>query len=255
MPAQHWFIKNCRLFDRLSDEQCVRIERGARTRRFPKSAAIYLPSDALDGVFLLIEGRIKLGSTTPDGKQAILAFIEPGELFGELALVEDGNREERAEAMIASEVLLLNGTAVRSVLAESAELALGVTKLIGLRRRRVERRLRSLLYRSNRDRLVHLLVDLCEQYGTPTPEGLLLSLHLSHQELASIIGATRETVTALLGELQLEGYIRVRRQTLVVRDRKKLEKLLAEDRLAPPSEPHRPASASRLPADPAREGR
>ena len=86
---------------------------------------------------------------------------------------------------------------------------------MGLSRRRVERRLKSLLFRSNRERLVHLLFDLAEKYGRYTKEGgISLGIHLSHQELASIIGSTRETVTLVLGELQAEGAISISRREL-----------------------------------------
>jgi CRP-like cAMP-binding protein len=88
---------------------------------------------------------------------------------------------------------------------------------MGLSRRRVERRLKSLLFRSNRERLVHLLFDLAEKYGRYTREGgISLGIHLSHQELASIIGSTRETVTLVLGELQAEGLITVIRREIVL---------------------------------------
>ncbi|MCI0332753.1 MAG: Crp/Fnr family transcriptional regulator [Planctomycetes bacterium] len=221
--ADHvWYIKNCRLFERLTAEQFARLEQRARVRRFSKGTPIYLPSDAGNGVFLLAEGRVKLCSITPDGKQAILAFIEPGELFGELALLEESEREEHAESMVASTLVLLPGDALAQLMNESPHVALGVTKLIGLRRKRIERRLKSLLFRSNRDRIIHLLLDLAGQYGQQSEDGILLSIRLSHQELASVIGATRETVTTLLGNLQLERLIKVARQRLVIRDLKRL---------------------------------
>lgn len=231
MAQQLWYVRNCSLFQRLSTEQLGGLERRAHVRSFPKNSAVYRPSDSADGVFLLAEGRIRLCSSTPDGKQAILAFIEPGELFGELALIESGGREERAEAAVDSIVVLLPGDELRRLMEGSAELTLGITKLIWFRRIRVERRLRSLLFRSNRDRLAHLLLELVEQYGRKTNEGVLLDLKLSHQELASIIGATRETVTALLGEMQLEGLLKVSRQRIVVRD---LRRLAAQQDVASP---------------------
>lgn len=97
--------------------------------------------------------------------------------------------------------------------------------MIGWRRRRIERRLKGLLFRSNRKRLIHLLLELAEDYGRGVPEGVLITLGLSHQELAAVIGATRETVTVLLGELQLEGFLSVKRRKLVV---KALERLAQE---------------------------
>lgn len=213
-----WYIKHCRLFETLTPDQLARLERRARMRQFPKNAAVYLPMEAADGVLLLAEGRIKLCSLTADGKEAILAFIEAGELFGELSLVGETVRDERAETVAPSTVVLLPRDELEGLIAESPLLSLGVTKLIGWRRRRIERRLKTLLFRSNRERVIHLLLDMAEQYGQSTPEGVLLAVKLSHQELASIIGATRETVTVLLGELQLEGILKVARQRLVIRD-------------------------------------
>jgi len=221
-----WYVRDCSLFQRLSEDQLRRLERRARMRDFPRNSSIYLPSDETDGAFLLGRGRVRICSNTADGKQAILAFIDPGELFGELSLVQGGEREERAEAAVNSTVILLPGEELRQLMEESATLSLGVTKLIGLRRRRVERRLKNLLFRSNRDRIGHLLMELTEQYGKVVDEGVLLNIKLSHQELASIIGVTRETVTKLLGEMQSEGLLKVSRQRLVIRNLRRLAVIL-----------------------------
>jgi len=217
-----WHIRNCSLFQRLSDSQLQTLEQKSRSRKFPKGSSIYLPTDPAEGAFLLAEGRIRIGSTTPDGKQSILAFVEPGELFGELALIESGQREERAEATTQATVIVIPGQLLRELMEQSAPLTLGVTKLIGLRRKRIERRLRSLLFRNNRDRLTHLLLELADQYGNATTEGIELNIRLSHQDLASVIGATRETVTTLLGEMQREGLLKIRRQRLLIHDLRKL---------------------------------
>ncbi len=222
MAQTFWHVRNCSLFQRLSDEELEKLEQNSRIRKFPKGSSLYLPSEEADGTFLLAEGRVRICSTTPEGKLTILAFVEPGEIFGELALVDSGPREERAEAVLNSVVVLIPNDQLRALMEHSPSLTLGVTKLIGLRRKRVERRLRSLLFRSNRDRLTHLLVELTEQYGNPTAEGIELSIRLSHQDLASIIGATRETVTTLLGEMQTEGLLRIRRQRLLILDLKKI---------------------------------
>ena len=183
------------------------------------AALVYVPSDLGDCVLLLISGRVKIFHNTQDGKQAVLAIIDPGELFGELAIatLDEGQRDEYAETMEASTIVLIPADDIRRLAAESSGLSLGITKLMGLSRRRVERRLKSLLFRSNRERLVHLLFDLAEKYGRYTRDGgISLGIHLSHQELASIIGSTRETVTLVLGELQAEGSITVIRREIVL---------------------------------------
>ena len=222
MTQMFWHVRNCSLFQHLSESQWAALEQRARVRSFAKGTAIYLPSDVANAAYLLAEGRIRICCTTPEGKQSILALVEAGELFGELALVESAPREERAETVSKSTVVMLPGDQLRQLMAECPGLALGVTKLMGLRRKRVERRLRSLLFRSNRERLTQLLIDLAEQYGVATTAGIELAIKLSHQDLASIIGATRETVTTVLGELQHEGLLRIERQKLTLLDLRRL---------------------------------
>jgi len=227
-----WHVGNCSLFQQLSAAQLLQLEQKSRSRTFRKGAAVYLPSDQADSVFLLAEGRIRLCSITPDGKQAIMGFVEPGEVFGELALFQATNHEERAEAATDSTVVLLSGELLRQCMENSPQLAIGVTKLIGLRRARIERRLRSLLFRSNRDRLIQLLLELAEQYGQKHTLGIFIGISLTQQDLASIIGATRESVTMILGDLKSEGLIQVARQKIFILD---IASLAAVVQTQPPS--------------------
>ncbi|MCC7423555.1 MAG: Crp/Fnr family transcriptional regulator [Planctomycetaceae bacterium] len=222
MSQEIWYVRNCSLFQRLDEATLRRLEQHALIRQYAKNAPIYMPTDASDGAFLLAAGRVRICSITPDGKQAILALINPGELFGELAVIHPGRREEQAEAAVNSTVVWLAGDVLRGLMEHSTDVSLGITKLIGLRRQRIERRLRNLLFRSNHDRLGHLLLELVEQYGRETDDGVLLDVKLSHQELSAIIGVTRETVTHVLGEMQKSGVVRVSRQSIVILDLKGL---------------------------------
>ncbi len=217
MQEKYWFLKNCRLFERLEPTQLDWLETRSRLRRFAKNSMIYLPADQADGVLLLAEGRVKISSLTAEGKQSILTFIEPGEVFGELALFQKGDREEFAEATEDSAIVLIPADSMRKVAEESPHLAMGVTRMVGLRRRRVERRLRYLLFHSNRERLVNLLLELAEDFGTQQADGsVTLRIKLSHQDLASIIGSTRESVTVILGQLQAEGYLQLGRRKITL---------------------------------------
>src|SRR5690606_8994489 len=99
MGEKYWYLKNCELFEQLTAEQIAQLESHAKARTFARRSLIYLPSDASDSVLLLTSGRVKIYYVTPEGKQALLALIDPGELFGEVAILADGRREEFAEAM------------------------------------------------------------------------------------------------------------------------------------------------------------
>jgi len=231
MQDKFWYLKNCDLFERLTPEQSARLESRSRTRIFEKRGLVYLSSDHADSVLLLASGRVKLYHITSEGKQAVLAIIDPGEFFGELAILDSGPREEFAEAMERSTVIRIPGDEIRQLMDEQPRVSLEVSRLMGLRRRRVERRLKSLLFRSNRERLVYLLIELAERYGRRTNDGVVIGIKLSHQELANIIGSTRETVTVLLGNMQNEGALQIKRRQIIL---KEMERLAQSVEIPPP---------------------
>jgi CRP-like cAMP-binding protein len=220
------------------------LEGRSKSRDFKRGTLIYVPSDLGDCVLVLASGRVKIFHNTQDGKQAVLALIDPGELFGELALIEPTQRDEYAEAMEHSTVVVIPTEEIQRLIDEHPRLSIGLNKLLGLRVQRFNRRLKSLLFRSNRERVVHLLFDLADKYGKYLQDGsLAIGIRLSHQELASIIGSTRETVTLVLGELQEEGAITVSRKEIILHE---VGKLAAEVEVPVPS-PKRNKDLWRLP--------
>ena len=114
--------------------------------------------------------------------------------------------------------MLLPREVVGRMMVEHPSVSMRLTALFGLRLKRIERRLKSLLFRSSRERLMHLLLELGERYGRPTEDGILITRKFSHQDMASIIGATRETVTITLGELQDEGVLQIDRRRITLKD-------------------------------------
>ncbi len=223
---QHWYLKNCGLLERLPQPVVRQLETGSRYRRFESGEVIYLPLDRADAVLVVVSGRVKLCHITPDGKQSILALIEPGEVFGELCLFDTTDREEHAVAMLPTALVLIPQELMYQLMSRQADLALGITRLLGLRRLRIERRLKSLLFRSSRDRLLQLLVELATDYGINTKLGVEIRIGLSHQDLASIIGSTRETVTTTLGELQEQELVTLGRRRITIRAIERLANLI-----------------------------
>lgn len=237
MKGALWYLKRCGLFEGLTPAQAERLNRGARVRRFPRRALVYSPTEPGQSVLVVAEGRIKIKDLTADGKETILAFIEEGEVFGELALLDGEARQEYAEAAEDSQILMMPRDDVLWLMAARPDVALSVTKLIGLRRRRIENRLRNLLFLSGRERTVRILLELLASHGERTGNRGLIRLPLSHQDLASLVGLTRETVTVVLGQLQAEGLIEVRRRQVAVVD----YQCLAGARDGRPAAPRSPA--------------
>jgi CRP-like cAMP-binding protein len=166
---------------------------------------------------VLLEGRVKIQSTSPDGKETILGFIEAGEIFGELTLLDpERPYGDFAETTTTCLVAAISRDAFLHALSQSPETTFRLTKLVGLRRLRIENRVKGMLFRSSRDRVLLVLEELAEQYGQRNGRGTQIGLKLSHQDLASLAGVTRETVTLSLGELQRSRLVHVDKRTITL---------------------------------------
>ncbi len=242
MAENYWHIKSCELFRQVSEEDLAWLEARSTTKTFKRGESVFAPNDSSDGILLVASGRVKMCHQTPEGKLSILGFVDPGEIFGELALLDNSDRSQMAQAAEKTSLILIPRNELLSIVQKYPSIVLGVTKLIGLRRQRVERRLRNLLFRSNRDRLIHLLLELSEKYGQRQPDGVHLRIRLSHQEMASIIGSTRETVTVVLGQLQAENLLSVARRRITLLSLERLAKEVSEPvpklKPVPPPIPH-----------------
>lgn len=228
MAECFWYMKQCNLFSHVAPEDIAWLEGHSRMRKLKRGEPIYLPSQSADGVVLVASGRVKICHSTPEGKQSIIDFIDAGEIFGELALLDSQHRDEYAETAEKTTLVMIPKREMQALIRKYPRIVLGVTKLIGLRRQKVERRLRNLLFRSNRERVIHLLMELAEKYGETTSEGIGLKIRLSHQEMAGVIGSTRETVTVVLGQLQNESLLTIARRKIIIKDLPKLAKEVNE---------------------------
>ncbi|GIW92102.1 MAG: hypothetical protein KatS3mg110_0143 [Pirellulaceae bacterium] len=194
-----------------------------RKRTLPPHTSVFVAGEAAESVYYVESGFVKIVSPTADGKELILTFVGRGAVFGEEALFGVRKREEFASIVEPAELWVLPSERFRQYLENDAQFATQWCGWVAERWRRMERRLKHLMFLSHRDRVIHALLDLAEEFGEYRGATVLLHPRLSHQELAAYVGATRETVTSVLLELRAAG--------LVVAARRRLT-LVAVDRLA-----------------------
>jgi CRP/FNR family transcriptional regulator len=145
-----------------------------------------------------------------------MAICRPGQPFGELTLSDDRAHRLLAEALTDVELCSIAKSALMQFAAERPQLSLRLTKWVDRQLQEVQVRLEELLFKDVPTRLARVLLRLAEEHGEPTPEGVLIDLPLTHQELAELIGSTRETTSLTLGAFTREGLlIRQRRRFLV----------------------------------------
>ncbi len=213
-----WHLRNCELFTSLSTDWIERLESRSRICTFQAKSPVRLPEDSSDYLYLIINGLIRLSHITMEGKESILAFVGPGEVFGEDAVINGSEVEEHVMAIEKTSIMMIPTRIVQELLNENSHLAFSLTKIVGLRRHRIEQRIKNLLFVSNRERLIHLLLDLEEQFGIRSENGILLKIKLTHLDIANLIGITRESVTILLGQLKFEGLLELGRQKIMIKD-------------------------------------
>jgi len=216
MNEKFWYLKKYPAFADLNTEDIRSLDSVCQVQQYSRGDVIYFPGDHADSTMLLTSGRVRIYHITGEGKQAILGFVEANETFGELSAFQNTNRGEYAEAIEKCVVLQVPQHALRHIMEQHPAVATRMNEVFANRARRAERRLKSLLFGSSRDRLWDLLEDLADRYGMPTQGGIVIAQKISHQDLASIIGATRETVTITLGELQNEGRIEINRRRITM---------------------------------------
>lgn len=202
-----WYLQKINLFNAIPPEQMEELDRITRMAAVKKRETIYLPGDPSRQVYLLKSGRVKIARISEEGREVTLALLEPGEIFGELEILDDSPRDTLAEALDDSQLCVIQRETFLTLIRSRPELAFRLTKLIGFRMRQIESRVEDLVFRDVPSRLAHLLFQLSKDYGRETPQGILLRIKITHQEIANLIGSIRETVSAVLGDFKKEGLI------------------------------------------------
>jgi CRP-like cAMP-binding protein len=202
-----WYISTNKIFYDLPEKDKNEMASMMTMRNIKKKGFVYNEGDRADTLYILKEGRIKITHLAEDGRELTIDIIEPGDIFGELTLAGEEERETSAEALADSFICTISRKNFEAFLSMRPNLSLTITKWMGLRLRRIENRFENLIFQDVRTRLTTLLKDLAEKYGEDVAGGRKIAIKLSHQELANLIGATRETVTLELNNMKRRGDI------------------------------------------------
>jgi CRP-like cAMP-binding protein len=221
-----WFLKHIRLFDGISPSEMQEMEKITRMEEVKKRQPLYLTGDPSRNVYLLKRGRVKIANTAPSGKEVTFDILEPGEVFGELDVMEDAPRSTSAEALDDALICVIPRKDFDQYLAMHPTVSVKLIKLIGLRLKKIQSRVEDLVFRDVPARLAHLLSELGRTEGVADKQGIRLKIKLTHQEMANLIGCSRETVSTTMGQFRDDGLIQMDGRTITIVNEKGLSKLL-----------------------------
>ncbi len=220
-----WYLKKIPLFQDLGPEAMTRLAETVQIAEIRRRQVIYLPGDPGRTVYFVNGGRVKISKVTRDGKELTLAYRGPGELFGEIALVEGGPREEMAEAMENALLTEMERGDFERLIQTQPLLGLRLARLLTQRRRDIENKIENLVFKDVNSKLAELLIRLATEFGVDDARGTLVALKITHQEMANLIGSTRETVSLTLSQFKRKGLIRTDGRKVIIADREGLKAL------------------------------
>jgi CRP-like cAMP-binding protein len=219
-----WYLKQINLFSHMDEREIQALAERTTMREVSKGKVILRPDEQPGMVYLIKEGRVKISRYSKDGREQILALLEPGNLFGELGLA--GEVESvHAEAFEDSLICTLRRNDFIELIRNQPELMLYLVKVLADRLRQTEEELADIVFRTVPARLASLLLRLAEMYGESNGRGMRLALRLTHHDIASMIGATRETVTSTLSQFRDDGLIDVDHRHIIIKDRAGLHRI------------------------------
>ena len=215
-----WYLKKNRLFANAPVEAVAEGAGIFTMELLPKRATFFDQGDAKKVVFLIKTGRVRIARTTADGKEVTVAILGPGDMFGEDALFGGGERTTVATCMEETLICKAHADDLFALLEKNSAFALNVAQMLSDRLSDASATIEDLAYAKISDRLVNLFERLAAEHGRPAAGGTLLDVRLTHADIASIIGSTRETVSLEMNALVRAGQIKQEGGYITVLNRK-----------------------------------
>ncbi len=217
-----WHIESINLFDGISYENKLKIEKLTLTRNLKKNEHIYFPDDPSTDIYFIASGRVKIGKQAANGKESIKAIVYEGEMFGEMGLLDSETCSKRRDYAQAMEddtlVCVISYDNMQRIIEDHPSINNRVIKQITRRLKRTENRLESIMFKDARTRLIEFIKELAKDLGKPVGHEVLIKHRLTHQEIANITAISRQKVTTLLNELKQEDLIYLERKSMLIRD-------------------------------------
>ena len=213
-------LRRVPLFAHLNDEELSRVSQAVREKSYPKNSVILFEDDPGDALFVVVSGQVKVVLIGEDGREVILAMLQDGDFFGEMSLIDDQPRSAHVIATEEANMLVLRRDDFQTAMDETPRIALGLLQALSRRLRRADDKIGGLVLLDVTGRLSKLLLELADDN-----DGVTIARRLTHQQLAQMIGSSRETVSRTLRDLTDRGLIEINRRTMAVRDRGGLQAL------------------------------
>ncbi len=224
MPQEEEVVRRAPLFTALDEAAAISLRASMDSVKIAKGSILFKEGDDGEHLYVIIDGKLKLGTSSGDGRENLLSILGPGEMFGELSLFDPGPRTSTATAVTDAKLLSLSHEKVIPWLRQNPEVSLQLLTRLSQRLRRTNEAVGDLVFSDVPGRVAKALIDLGDRFGKTTPEGLLVNHDLTQEELAQLVGASRETVNKALADFAGRGWLKLDGRSVLIADVDRLSK-------------------------------
>jgi CRP/FNR family transcriptional regulator, cyclic AMP receptor protein len=210
------------LFAALDSETAELLAAALTNRNVVRGHVVFEEGDPGDRLFIVLAGKMKISRAAADGRENLLAVLGPGEMFGELSLFDPGPRTATASAVTDSTLASLDHDDLRPLLLDQPGVAVQLLRALAQRLRRTNEAMADLVFSDVPGRVAKALLDLAERFGDDEGDGVRVRHDLTQEELAQLVGASRETVNKALSEFANRNWLRLEGRSVLLLDRERL---------------------------------
>jgi len=190
--------------------------------RFPRAHVIFAEGELGDRLYIVLSGKVKIGRRSPDGRENLLAVFGPSDMFGELSIFDPGPRTSTATTVTEVQAVTMDRTALREWIAKRPEIAEQLLRVIARRLRRTNNMLADLIFTDVPGRVAKALLQLAHDFGTQEGGMLRVTHDLTQEEIAQLVGASRETVNKALADFAHRGWLRLEGKSVLILEPQRL---------------------------------
>jgi len=220
--AALWYFESVNLYRILCPHKVKGMGETHEFITYKKDQFIYMPEDSATHIYMIVNGHVRIGHYLENGDEVITAILTKGEIFGELAMAGEEKRRDFAQVMEEATICPLTTEQLKDLMYENKELSFKILKLIGLRIMKLERKLELLVFKDARTRIIEFLKDAAAWKGVKVGFETMIQTRLTHKDIASLTGTSRQTVTTILNDLKEKNLINFNRKQILIRDLEKL---------------------------------
>jgi CRP/FNR family cyclic AMP-dependent transcriptional regulator len=217
-------LRRAPLFDALDDDSAAALQTGVTIVDLARAERLFDEGASGNQLYVILDGKIKLTRAAADGRENLLSVLGPGEMFGELSLFDPRPRTASATAVTDSRLAALAHDDLRNWLTGRPDVALHLLQALAQRLRRANDVMADLVFTDVPGRVAKALLDLAERFGTAQEDGLQVNHDLTQEELAQLVGASRETVNKALADFAARGWLQISARSVLILDSERLRR-------------------------------